>query len=156
MDLSGVRNLYNGFLFAFLWRNIARMLTCIPINLRSRVVNCCLDEASLFSSPLSEVSITVLIACFPVYYNFVTGKHMELHHTCETSPHSKVSILYFQAQSLCSSALWLLFGTVTREGPDPERICLGPPVVCELLTSCRKDFTTGVQVTRRMHLLKLQ
>lgn len=79
----------------FLWRHIASMLTYVPINLRSRVVNCCLDEASLFSFPLKEVGITVLTAYFPVYYYFVTGKHMELDHKSETSPNSKVSILYF-------------------------------------------------------------
>ena len=41
--------------------------------------------------------------------------------------------------------------------PDrsPERACLGPAVVCGFLTSCRKDFTTGVQVAMKMHLLKL-
>ena len=34
-------------------------------------------------------------------------------------------------------------------------VFMGPAVVCGFLTSCRKDFTTQVQVNVRMHLLKL-
>ena len=45
--------------------------------------------------------------------------------------------------------------TVTGQGSGPEGVCRGPAVVCAFLTSCRKDFTTRVQVTIRIHLLKL-
>ena len=44
---------------------------------------------------------------------------------------------------------------VTGQGSAPERVCLGQLVVCGLLTSCRRDFTTPVQVTVRVCLLKL-
>ena len=45
---------------------------------------------------------------------------------------------------------------VTGQRPAPERVCLGPAVVCGFLTSWRKDCTTQVPVTMRIHLLKLQ
>ena len=44
---------------------------------------------------------------------------------------------------------------VTGQGPGPEWVCPGPAVACGFLTSCRKDFTTRVQVTMRLNLLKL-
>ena len=40
-------------------------------------------------------------------------------------------------------------------GPGPEQGCLGPAVLCGFLTSCRKDFTTPVQVSMRVRVLKL-
>ena len=45
--------------------------------------------------------------------------------------------------------------TVAGQGFGPKPVCLGPVVVCGFLTWCRKDFTTRVQVTVRIHLLKL-
>ena len=44
--------------------------------------------------------------------------------------------------------------TVTRQGPGPERVCLGPVVVCAFLYLCRKDFTTRVQVIMKMHFFE--
>ena len=44
--------------------------------------------------------------------------------------------------------------SVTGQGPGPEQVCAGPDGACGLLTSCRKDFTARVQVTRRVRLLK--
>ena len=43
-------------------------------------------------------------------------------------------------------------GTVklTREGPGSVWVCLGPVAVCRFLISCRKDFTTGVDMTMRI------
>ena len=44
---------------------------------------------------------------------------------------------------------------VTRQEPGPAWVCIEPAIVRGFLTSCRKDFTTRVQVTIRIHLLKL-
>ena len=44
---------------------------------------------------------------------------------------------------------------VTGQGPGPERVCPGPAVVGGFLTSCRKDFTTEVQVIFRVCFSKL-
>ena len=38
----------------------------------------------------------------------------------------------------------------------PGQVGLGPSVVCGLLPLSRKDVTTLVQVTMRIHLLKLE
>ena len=61
-------------------------------------------------------------------------------------------IYYVFSYILCH--LWLLF--VTGQGPGPEWVCLGPVVACGFLILCKKDFTTRVQVTVRIHLLKLE
>ena len=47
------------------------------------------------------------------------------------------------------------YHSVTGQRPGPLWICLGLAVVCGFLISCRKLFTTEVQVTMRIHLLKL-
>ena len=46
--------------------------------------------------------------------------------------------------------------TLTGQRPGPEWVCLELAVVGGFLTLCRKDFTTGVWVTMRTHLLKLR
>ena len=54
-------------------------------------------------------------------------------------------------KNLCVPGLEML----PDKGPGPEWVCLGLVAVCEFLTFCRKDFTTPVQVTVRIHLLRL-
>ena len=43
-----------------------------------------------------------------------------------------------------------------ERGPGPQRVCSGPASSVWFLTSCRKAFTTRVQVISRGHLLKLE
>ena len=45
--------------------------------------------------------------------------------------------------------------SVTGQGPGPEWICPGPAGSVWVLDFSRKDFTTGVQETMRVHLLML-
>ena len=45
--------------------------------------------------------------------------------------------------------------SVTGQGLGSEQDCLGPAVLCRFLPLPRKHFTTQVQVTMRMCLLKL-
>ena len=68
----------------------------------------------------------------------------------------------FTLMELCSSVEILILikiqsniNVLLDKGSDPVQVCLWPAVVCKFFTLCRKDFTTGVQVTMKVRLLKL-
>ena len=74
-------------------------------------------------------------------------------HSPRNTPHPKPKHkeVLINHHGVCPQTVILL----PDKGPGPERVCLGPAVMCGFLTSCRKDFTIRVQVTLRIDLLKL-
>lgn len=54
-----------------------------------------------------------------------------------------------QVEVVAHCSLSLLCSPIIVRGPGPWQVCLGLPAVCGFLSSWRKYFTTGVQVTMR-------